>query len=216
MLDADIIGGALKDYDVLILPSDEPEMLYGPKYDPTNPKNAGSFSYCGNQPPKYQSGLGTEGPQAIKEFLENGGRLLTMGHSCDYAIKTLGIGVKNVVKDKPFAEFNTHGSTLHVKVDVQHPVGYGMPEKALILHWNGPVFEISDTANSDKYHTVVRFEQKNLLKSGLLVGEKLIAGKAAMMTAKVGKGEVYLYGFAPQQRMQTHGTFKLLFNALYK
>lgn len=216
VLDADIIGGALKDYDVLILPSDEPEMLYGPKYDPTNPKNAGSFSYCGNQPPKYQSGLGTEGAQAIKEFVENGGRLLTMGHSCDYAIKTLGIGVKNVVKDKPFAEFNTHGSTLHVKVDVQHPVGYGMPEKALILHWNGPVFEISDTANSDKYHTVVRFEQKNLLKSGLLVGEKLIAGKAAMMTAKVGKGEVYLYGFAPQQRMQTHGTFKLLFNALYK
>ncbi len=263
VLDDDIIGGALKDYDVLILPSDEPEMLYGPKYDPTNPKNAGSFAYCGNQPPKYQSGLGTEGARAIKEFVENGGRLLTMGHSCDYAIKTLGIGVKNVVggkpfaefnthgstlhvkvdaqhpvgygmpeKDyaiktlgigvknvvggKPFAEFNTHGSTLHVKVDAQHPVGYGMPEKALILHWNGPVFEISDTANSDKYHTVVRFAQKDLLKSGLLVGEKLIAGKAAMLTAKVGKGEVYLYGFAPQQRMQTHGTFKLLFNALYR
>ncbi len=216
VLDDDIIGGALKDYDVLILPSDEPEMLYGPKYDPTNPKNAGSFAYCGNQPPKYQSGLGTEGARAIKEFVENGGRLLTMGHSCDYAIKTLGIGVKNVVGGKPFAEFNTHGSTLHVKVDAQHPVGYGMPEKALILHWNGPVFEISDTANSDKYHTVVRFAQKDLLKSGLLVGEKLIAGKAAMLTAKVGKGEVYLYGFAPQQRMQTHGTFKLLFNALYR
>ena len=216
VLDADIIGGALKDYDVLILPSDEPEMLFGPKYDPTNPKNAGAFSYCGNQPPKYQSGLGVEGGKAIKEFVENGGRLLTMGHSCDYIIKTLGIGVKNVVNGKPFAEFNTHGSTLHVNVDVQHPIGYGMPEKALILHWNGPVFEISDTANSTKYHTVVRFEQKNLLKSGLLVGEKLIAGKAAMMTAEVGKGEVYLYGFAPQQRMQTHGTFKLLFNALYK
>ncbi len=216
VLDDDIIGGALKDYDVLILPSDEPEMLYGPKYDPTNPKNAGSFAYCGNQPPKYQSGLGTEGARAIKEFVENGGRLLTMGHSCDYAIKTLGIGVKNVVGGKPFAEFNTHGSTLHVKVDARHPVGYGMPEKALILHWNGPVFEISDTANSDKYHTVVRFAQKDLLKSGLLVGEKLIAGKAAMLTAKVGKGEVYLYGFAPQQRMQTHGTFKLLFNALYR
>lgn len=216
VLDADIIGGALKGYDVLILPSDEPEMLFGPKYDPTNPKNAGAFSYCGNQPPKYQSGLGTEGTAAIKEFVENGGRLITMGHSCDYAIQTLHIGVKNVVKDKPFAEFNTHGSTLHVKVDVQHPVGYGMPERALILHWNGPVFEISDKVNSDKYETVVRFEQKNLLKSGLLVGEKLIAGKAAVMTAKVGKGEVYLYGFTPQQRMQTHGTFKLLFNALYK
>lgn len=68
----------------------------------------------------------------------------------------------------------------HVKVDPKHPVGYGMPEKALILHWNGPVFEISDKVNSEKYHTVVRFEKEKLLKSGLLVGGKMIVGKAAM------------------------------------
>ena len=83
-------------------------------------------------------------------------------------------------------------------MDSKHPVGYGMPEKALILHWNGPVFEISDKVNSEKYHTVVRFEKEKLLKSGLLVGGKMIVGKAAMMIAQVGKGEVYLYGFGPQ------------------
>ena len=31
-----------------------------------------------------------------------------------------------------------------------------------------------------------------------------------------GKGEVVLYGVSPHHRHQTHTTFKLLFNALYK
>ena len=41
-----------------------------------------------------------------------------------------------------------------------------------------------------------------------------MAGKAAMVSATLGKGKVILIGFKVQERARTHGTFKLLFNSL--
>ena len=52
------------------------------------------------------------------------------------------------------------------------------------------------------------------LRTGWLLGEEAIANKAAVVSVEHGEGTVLLIGFRAQHRAQTHGTFKLFFNAL--
>lgn len=214
VMDKDVLDG-LKDIDVLILPSDYSPIMLGPDKVPADGFTKMYLSWVGPQPPAYRSGFGMEGVQKIKEFVERGGRLLCLNKSCDFAIDYLGLKVKNVVKGLPLTQFNTNGSTLRAVVDNKDCAAWGMKQDSLIFHWNAPVFQVTDMFAAENYKTVVSIADKNVLKGGLLTGEALIAGKAAMMRCKLGEGEVVLYGMGVQNRAQTTGTFKLLFNMLY-
>ena len=61
---------------------------------------------------------------------------------------------------------------------------------------------------------MVTFIDRDILQSGWLLGEDMIAEKAAMVSVGHGEGKVVLIGFRAQHRAQTHGTFKLVLNAL--
>jgi hypothetical protein len=56
----------------------------------------------------------------------------------------------------------------------------------------------------------------NPLESGLLLHPETIQDKAAAVELTYGKGRILLYGFKPQFRGQSHGTYRYLFNALYQ
>ncbi len=62
----------------------------------------------------------------------------------------------------------------------------------------------------------VRYAESDLLRSGWLIGEDHLSNKAAMVVGRYGEGRVVLVGFRTQHRAQTHGTFKLLFNAILR
>ena len=61
---------------------------------------------------------------------------------------------------------------------------------------------------------IVTYVDRDVLQSGWLLGEDAIASKAAVVSVEHGEGTVYLIGFRAQHRHQTHGTYKLVFNAL--
>jgi hypothetical protein len=102
-----------------------------------------------------------------------------------------------------------------VKVNNQNPYAFGMPEDALALFLaQGQVYETISGPASAGVDRMVTYRDRDILQSGWLLGEDAIANKAAMVSVEHGEGTVVLIGFRPQHRTQTHGTFKLFFNAL--
>ncbi len=200
-------GNLIAKYDVIILPDDSTGMIMGeipPRYR----------RYLTGYPPEYKSGIGKEGVAALKDFVEEGGTLVTLGEACGFATEKFALSVRNIVENLDSKEFFCPGSTIKVKFDNSHPLAYGMPSEGCVLFRSSPAFVITPSQHNERYETVVRYQDKDLLQSGWLIGEEHLSKKPAMVSAKYGKGQVVLIGFRTQHRCQTHGTFKLLFNAL--
>jgi len=218
LMDKDIKEGNLNSsYDVIILPSDSPASMTGERRSEGGGRGGGFGRGPEAYPPEYRSGFGREGVDALKSFVEKGGVLLTFGEAGSLPIERFDLPLRNVVAGKKPLEFWCPGSTLKASFDSRHPLGYGMPEKGWVVFLAGSqVYEIAPTDRNDQIETLVTFAERDILQSGWLLGEAAIAKKAAMVAARLGSGKVILIGFRPQHRAQTHGTFKLVFNALFQ
>ncbi len=208
--DTEINAGDLrKKYDVIILPHDKTDTLMGEfKARPGRPAPV--------TPPEYRSAIDEDGIESLKTFVEEGGTLVALGDATEFAIEKLDLKVRNVIDDLPTEDFFCPGSTVKVSFDNSHPLAYGMPDDGLVLFWASPTFQIEPSQHNEWYQTIVRYGDRDILQSGWLIGEEHITKKAGMVVAKKGEGRVVLIGFRTQNRSQTHGTFKLLFNALLR
>jgi hypothetical protein len=218
LLDPELKKGDLNaKYDVIIIPDDSTSTLTG-EPGTGGGRGGGGEGFGRNPmdfPPEYRSGFGEEGVAALKSFAQKGGTIVTLGTASDFAIDKLGVHARNIVGSLPTKQFWCPGSTLKVKVDTESPYAYGMPKESLALYLQGdPVFQITPTSSNERYSVIVSYEDRDILQSGWLVGEGNITGKAAMISAEMGKGKVVLIGFRAQHRAQTYGTFKLFFNSL--
>ena len=210
LLDAEIKKGDLiKKYDVIILPDDSTGIMMGEI-------PARYRRFISAVPPEYRSGIGREGVESLKTFVEMGGTLVTFGGAYSFAAERFGLNVRNTVDNLDSKEFFCPGSTVKVNIDNTHPLAYGMPSEGLVLYRSSPVFAVTSSQDSEKYETVVRYQERDLLRSGWLIGEEHLSNMPAMLNVRLGKGQVVLIGFRTQHRCQTHSTFKLLFNALIR
>ena len=102
-------------------------------------------------------------------------------------------------------------SLLNVVADPSQRVTAGMPERAAVFFSSSPAFETLEGFNGA---VLLRYSEKDVLASGFLLGENVVAGKAAALDVPVGEGRVVLLGFRPQWRGQPFGSFRMIFNSI--
>jgi hypothetical protein len=165
--------------------------------------------------PEYRGGIGDDGIDSLKRFVAEGGTLITMGNACDLAIEKLPIPVRNLKKGLTRDQHFAPGAILNVEIDNQHPMAYGVSPDTYGFYVNSPFFSLVEGFASQRTSVVARYPNTNVIASGWLKGEDLMAGRAAVVSIDLNPGRVVLFGLRPQHRAQTHATFPLLFNALY-
>jgi len=160
----------------------------------------------------------------LKKFLEDGGRVVTIGSSTSLAYY-LGLPVRNALVEMTGGQerrlsnekFYIPGSVLRVSLDSAAPAAWGMGSEADVYFDQSPVFHINPEAVANgSVRPIAWFATDKPMRSGWAWGQAYLRDGVAAFGATVGHGRLYAFGPEITFRAQTHGTFKLLFNQLYK
>ncbi len=179
-------------------------------------------------PEMYKAQLGSITAQksipALQQFLNNGGKVVTIGSSANLAYH-LNLPVRNALvemvngaeRNLPGEKFYIPGSVMQVAVNNNYAPNWGMENKADVYFSTSPVFKLSPEAIAQKQVIPLAwYPTPSTLRSGWAFGQAYLQDGVAAFEANVGKGKLFVYGPEITFRAQTHGTYKMLFNQLYK
>jgi hypothetical protein len=164
-----------------------------------------------NVPEQYRGWLGRISEEKtipqIKQFVEAGGAVVTVGSSTSIA-ELLGVAISNHVA-LPRDKFYIPGSLMRANVVNTNPLAYGMPEKVSMFFDNSPTFKLGPGVIP-----VASYVGKETLESGWALGQEYLDGGVAVAEVSIGRGRVFVMGPEVTFRGEPHATFKLMFNAV--
>ena len=178
-------------------------------------------------PEEFRSRLGTvtvaKTVPVLRRFLEEGGTILAIGSSTSMGFHA-GLPIADPLVERhpdgtsnrlPKEKYYIPGSLLQARVDITHPLAFGMSERVDFYFNNSPVFSLNPDAAALGVRPIAWFDGPAPLRSGWAWGQSYLDKSVAVLEAKVGLGRLILYGPEIIFRGQPHGTFKLLFNGLF-
>ncbi|MBV9435059.1 MAG: hypothetical protein JOZ44_03350, partial [Acidobacteria bacterium] len=224
--DKDVRAGNLNSrFDVILIPDEQTNAIVNGLRNAVRETSGGNENAArrgpaegesgGRVPEEFTGGLGNSGVAALKLFVTQGGTLIALNGASNFAIERLGVGARNVLQGVPNKDFYGPGSILRVNLDTSHPLAWGMERDAAIWFEHSPAFAPVFDRSAGDVEDVATYPAGNPLMSGWLLGDDLLQGHSALIDAPLGQGHIVMFGFRPQYRGQSYGTFKLLFNALY-
>ena len=158
-----------------------------------------------------------ESVPALREFIENGGAVVTIGSSTALGPE-LGLPLSNFMVDDeghPLRrdDYFTPGSIHDIRVEHVSPVTHGLGDRVRVLHSHSPVYRIGEDAANVR--RLAWYDTAEPLVSGWAWGQQLLKGGTSMIEADIGAGKLFLFGPKITFRSQPHGTFPLLFNGIH-
>ena len=125
--------GSPAKYPVIIFPDQSPNQILN--------------GYAkGTMPDEYVGGVGKEGVENLKKFVEAGGTLVFLNRASDFAIEQFGLPIKDVTQGLARKDFYIPGSILRTELDTTSPIAKGMPAESIAWFENGPAFEVDKDA----------------------------------------------------------------------
>jgi hypothetical protein len=155
----------------------------------------------------------------LREFLEEGGTIITIGTSANLATH-LGLPIGNHLVDRsgnalPREEYFIPGSILQTRVDNTNPIAYGIGERVDMMFNRSPVLRLEAGAEAQGVRRVAWYDSAAPLRSGWAWGQEHVRNGLAAIEAEVGDGKLYIFAPEVLYRGQPHKTFKFVFNGIY-
>lgn len=212
-------AGLSKKFDLLVFPDQDAPILKEGKV-----KSQDQY-FISNLPPEYTRGMGAKGFDSLVAFFAGGGTVISWGGSTGLFNQNLSLKTKKDsgefrlpfrdVSDQPqYKSLNCPGSLIRMTLVPGTPLTWGMGKDVGIFYRGEPLFTTSIPQFDMDRRIAGYFGEEDLLMSGYLQGEKLLARKSALLWLKKGKGQMVLFGFSPIFRASVPGTYKLLFNSI--
>lgn len=211
----------LTTFDIIVFPDNDKSMLLEGK----RKASSGVYSIP-SYDPKYTKGISKEGIEKLMKFVNEGGTIVSWGLSTGLFTGAQSIKISDKEKEDfqlPVSDISSDlktkglyapGSLLNIDLKEGHSLTLGMEKTAKVFSRGRPVFTTSIPFFDTDRRVIASYPEENVLASGYAAKDELLEGKSAMVWAKKGKGNFVFYGFYPQFRASTSGTYKLLFNAL--
>jgi len=213
-------GDLNDDFDVLVFPT-------GAIPEGSAPADEGPYSTqnfdVSDVPAEYHDRLGSIStdvtvPQ-LREFLEEGGTIITIGTSANLAMH-LGLPVADHLVDRsgnhlPMEDYFIPGSILQARVDNTNPIAYGLNQHVDFMFNRSPVLKLGSGAQAQGVRRVAWYDSSTPLRSGWAWGQEHIQNGLAALEADVGDGKLYMFLPEVLYRAQPHNTFKFVFNGIY-
>jgi hypothetical protein len=213
-------GNLKKDYDVILMAAqniNRASVLAKPAAHPQPYERSDKYKFLGmyGSTPDMSGGFGQTGVEAIQNFLDQGGTLITAAQAVHYPID---FGLARSIDTETPAGVDAQKPLVQAEiVRTDSPVFYGYEDKIFPVKF-GQGAQVFRVGVADQPNVLAEYVGgDSSVLSGLMVGADHIKNRAFAVdipNAYDGHGRVLMFANNPIYRWQNHGEFNMVFNSV--